>query len=56
MTNNQIIKILNAYSIPYYEKDGRIFADSMLSGTSRFEEVEDFTGCTKKQLYEWLGY
>ncbi len=56
MENLAIEKILKAHSVPYYEKNGRIFADSMLAGTEIFEEVEDVTGFSKKKLYEWLGY
>lgn len=56
MGNVAIGKILKAHSIPYYEKNGRIFADSMLAGTEVFEEMKDLTGISRKKLYEWLGY
>ena len=51
-----IEKILISHSVPYFVKDGHIFADSMMSGTELFEVVEDLTALTKKQLYELLGY
>ena len=56
MKNESIRKILENHSVPCYEKDGHIFADAMISGSSLFEEVEDLTGYTKKKIYEWLGY
>lgn len=56
MTNEKIKKILDLHSVPNYIENGNIFADSMLSGTKKFEEVENMTGWTRKQLYDWLGY
>lgn len=56
MKNEHIRKILENHSVPCYENDGHIFADSMIAGSSLFEEVEDITGCTSRQIYEWLGY
>lgn len=56
MTNENIEKILDKHNVPYYTKNDRIYADSMLSGTKVFEEVEDMTGYGKTQLYDWLGY
>ena len=56
MIVENIEKILIAHSVSYFIKDGHIFADSMMSGTSLFEVVEDLTTLTKKQLYSWLGY
>ena len=41
---------------PNYTKGGRLFADCMIAGTAIFEEVEDVTDWSKKELYEWLGY
>lgn len=52
----EIIKILNLHSIPHYEKDGRIYADSMIGGTDLFESVEDVTRWTYQDLLAWLGY
>lgn len=56
MKNESIRKILENHSVPCYEKDGHIFADTMIAGSSEFEEVEDLTGYTRRQIYEWLGY
>lgn len=56
MTNTKIAKILDMHSVPYFEKDGKIFADSMIAGTETFEEVEDLTGASKSELLAWLGY
>ena len=56
MTNNEIAKILELHGVPYYEKDGAIYADSMISGTTLFEEVVKITGMTRRALYTWLGY
>ena len=56
MNPETIKRILNDHGIPYYETNGRIYADSMISGTTRFEIVEDVTTWTRSQLYTWLGY
>lgn len=56
MSNEKIKKILKEHSIPFLEKDGRIYADSMLAGTKVYEICEDLTGYTNDQLYCWLGY
>lgn len=56
MTINKIKQILDLHSVPHYEADGRIYADSMISGTDLFQEVEDVTDWTKSQLFAWLGY
>lgn len=56
MTNEKICKILGLHSVPYFVKDGRVFADSMLSGTETFEIVEDLTNISRRALYFWLGY
>ena len=52
----EIIKILNLHSVPHYEKDGRIYVDSMIGGTDLFEIVEDVTEWSYKKLRLWLGY
>lgn len=52
----KIKRILDMHSVPNYEKDGRIYADSMISGYSLFQEVEDVTDWTFEQLFAWLGY
>ena len=56
MKVENIEKILISHSVPYFVKDGHIFADSMMSSIRLFEVVEDLTALTKKQLYNWLGY
>lgn len=56
MDQSKIIKILDAHSVPYYESNGRIYADSMLSGTELFEKVENVTDWTCEMLFDWLGY
>lgn len=56
MTIIQITRILEQHGIPYYEKDGHIYADSMISGTDLFQEVEDVTDWTRDRLAAWLGY
>jgi hypothetical protein len=52
----KIIKILDLHNIPHYEKNGRIYADSMEGGTKRFEYVVDTTYMTPYELLLWLGY
>lgn len=56
MCNEKIIRILELHHIPYYEKNGEVFADSMIAYTELFQEVENVTGWSKRQLYDWLGY
>ena len=56
MTNEKIATMLRAHGVPYYIREGRIFADSMTSGTARFEIVNELTGCSGGFLLAWLGY
>ncbi len=56
MENNTIIQILKYHSVPCYEKDGHVYADSMINGLGLFEEVVDLTGYSKNKLLYWLGY
>ena len=56
MTNQTIKQILKNHSIPYYERNGDIYADSMIAGTALFEHVENVTLWTRTQLFQWLGY
>lgn len=56
MKNETIAKILSAHDIPHYIRNGHIFADSMQSGTAEFEFVDDLTGITKTELFDYLGY
>lgn len=51
-----VVKILESHSVPYFTKDGRIYADSMQAFTELFEEVEDLTDFSRSELYSWLGY
>lgn len=56
MKNEKIISILKAHSVPYFEKGGRVYADSMYAELKLFEEVVDLTGYSLQALLEWLGY
>lgn len=56
MTIKSITAILKQHGVPFYEQNGRIYADSMISGTETFEEVEDVTEWTFGELLGWLGY
>jgi hypothetical protein len=56
MANTQIKQILNAHSVPFYEKAGGIYADSMIGGTALFEETINVTNWNRAQLLSWLGY
>lgn len=56
LDNLKIRRILKAHNVPCYIKGGRIYADTMESGKSLFESVEDLTGFDLDELREWLGY
>lgn len=56
MTNATIKQILKNHGVPHYELNGNIYADSMISGTALFEQVENVTLWTRTQLFQWLGY
>ncbi len=56
MTISKIKKILRGHGIPHYEKDGNVFADSMIGGTKLFEQVENVTHWSYAELMTWLGY
>ena len=56
MSNAEIISILEQHSVPYFIKDHRIYADSMVAFSQLFETVVDLTDYTHSQLYAWLGY
>lgn len=56
MTIERIKKILDLHGVPNYTQDGNIYADSMISGTTLFEKVENVTRWSRSQLYIWLGY
>ena len=56
MTAERIAKILEQHGVPFYEQNGRIYADSMIGGTKLFEEIIDVTEWTFDELFDWLGY
>ena len=56
MKIENIKKILKAHGVPYYEENGNVFADSMISGTKTFEEIENVTHWSFYELMTWLGY
>ena len=56
MTIKEIKKILDNHGVPNYTVGDKIFADSMISTTEKFEVVEDVTKWSRKKLYIWLGY
>ena len=56
MSNAESLRVLREHSVSCYEQDGRIYADTMISGTPVFEEVDDLTGYSMEQLKNWLGY
>ena len=56
MKLERIAEILEKHSIPYRIEGDRIYADTMLAGTSPLEEVEDVTDYRHHQLMIWLGY
>lgn len=53
---DRISRILDEHNVPYFVRDGRIFADTMEAFSQPFEHVEDLTGYTIDELCEWLGY
>ena len=56
MTNQQIGRMLNLHSVPFYEENGHIYADSMLAKHQLWDVVEDLTNYSRRQLLDWLGY
>lgn len=56
MSITTIINILEQHSVPYFIKDNRVYADSMVAFSQPFETVIDMTDYTRSQLYAWLGY
>lgn len=56
MTIKAIRQILKDHSVPHYELNGSIFADSMIGGTELFEEVINVTNMSRAELLRWLGY
>lgn len=55
-TRKRLINVLKNHNVPYYERKGRVYADTMISCKSLFEEVDDLTDYTIEQVLEWLGY
>lgn len=56
MSISTIKKILAEHGVPFYEENGKVFADSMIGGTKRFEQVENVTKWSYSKLMTWLGY
>lgn len=56
MENRKIKRILDAHSVPNFEKEGRIYADSILAGSDLLEDLEDMTGWSMERLRAWIGY
>ena len=56
MPKEKICKILDLHSVPWFERDGQVFADSMDAYTELFESVVNVTSWSKAKLYAWLGY
>ena len=52
----RIKNVLELHGVPCYEEGGRLYADSMISGTCVFEKVEDVTEWSRDKLLSWLGY
>ena len=52
----RLTNILDLHFIPYFVREGRVIADSMIGGTGLFENTIDITDYTKEKLYSWLGY
>ncbi len=53
MSNNDIKRVLDAHSVPYYEHGEHLFADCMNCDNDDYIEV---TSWSKRKLYAWLGY
>ena len=56
MTNEKIAKMLKLHSVPFYEENEHIYADSMLAKHQLWDIVEDLTNYSRRQLLDWLGY
>lgn len=56
MSIDKIGRILRMHGVPFIVSGGRIYADSMISGTRLFEHVEDVTDWSRQKLFAWLGY
>jgi hypothetical protein len=56
MSISKIKRILADHGVPFYEENGQVFADSMIGGTTRFEQTENVTKWSYSKLMTWLGY
>lgn len=57
MNNQEIKKILTAHGIDNYNENGQLYAITIYTKNGQaYEEPENVTGYTKKQLFEYLGY
>ena len=56
MPISKIAHILSLHSVPFFVRNGRIYADTMQAFTALFAEVEDLTDYTPAELRAWLGY
>lgn len=56
MSIKAIGKMLDLHSVPWYEENGHIYADSMLAKHQLWDIVEDLTNYSRRQLLDWLGY
>lgn len=56
MSTAKIKRILAEHGAHFYELCGEVFADSMISGTKLFEQVENVTKWSYPKLMSWLGY
>jgi hypothetical protein len=56
MKTAQIKQILKIHGVPHYERNGNVYADSMIGGTALFEKVVNVTTWSKSKLLKWLGY
>lgn len=57
MNNQEIKKILKEHCIESYIANEQIYAITIYTKDGQaYEEPENLTGYTKKQLFEYLGY
>jgi hypothetical protein len=56
MNISTIKRILAEHGVPFYEENGKVFADSMIGGTKLFEQIENVTKWSYSKLMTWLGY
>lgn len=57
MNNQEIKKILTAHGIDSYNENGQLYAITIYTKNGQtYEEPENVTGYSKKQILEYLGY